>query len=417
MKTSQYLLNKPMFAYCAAALAVMSARGDEPGSGTYESPGPVDAASFIAPVPLQGPGYSVYPQGYNDGLMNRYQITLSSGAKLEVLGTEALLERIVEAAAIEDLRRVSSSENFGKALGKAGGDKLKAAGSAIMNPLKTLGSVPKGASRFFGKIGEGLKGGASEYEDKAYADLAGAAQAKRQLAAKYGVNPYSTNPELQDELNKVAWVQAGVGGAINIGLSAATGGAAGLAVTAVNANTRMYNRVRDEDPANLRIENRKKLLELGLTREQTEPLLKHPAFSPMHETIICDALAALGRNVNVAGFIQTATIAQAEEDAFFFQRSAQLMKLYHQTEAPIVRLVPSRLIMLCEDAQGRVFLPVPLDFAIWFPRIAGRMEELGPQLAGKQLVIWTTGQMSQRLQQEFQARKIAFKTGVKPTAE
>ena len=46
--------------------------------------------------------------------------------------------------------------------------------------------------------------------------LAGAAQAKRQIAAKYGVNPYSTNPELQDELNKIAWVQAGVGGAVNV---------------------------------------------------------------------------------------------------------------------------------------------------------------------------------------------------------
>lgn len=383
----------------------------------FEGPGAVDAASFIAPVPLQGAGYSVYPQAYNDGLINRYQITLSSGAKQEVLGTEALLERIVEAAAIEDLRRVSSSEKFGQALGKAGGDKLKAAGSAIMNPLKTIGSVPKGASRFFGKMGESMKGGASDYEDKAYANLAGAAQAKRQLAAKYSVNPYSTNPELQDELNKVAWVQAGVGGAMNIGLSAATGGAAGLAVTAVNANSRLYNRVRDEEPANLRIENRKKLLDLGLSKEQTEPFLKHHAFSPMHETVICDALAALGRNANVGGFLQTAVVSQAEEDAYFFQRCAQLMKAYHQTEAPIARLIPSRLVMLCEDAQGRVFLPVHLDFAIWSPRVAGRMEELASQLGGKPVVIWTTGQFSPRLQQELKARNIAFRTGVRPVAE
>jgi len=417
MQTKRGLFCISLTPFCAMALAAAPAFGQQPGPGSYESPGPVDAASFIAPVPLQGPGYSVYPQAYNDGLLNRYQITLSSGASHEVLGTEALLERIVEAAAIEDLRRVTSGAKFGQAFGKAGGDKLKAAGSAIMNPLKLIGSVPKGASRFFGKVGENMKGGASDYEDKAYADLAGAAQAKRQLAAKYGVNPYTTNPELQDELNKVAWVQAGVGGAINIGLGAATGGAAGLAVTAVNANTRLYARVRDEDPANLRIENRKKLLELGLTKEETEPLLKHHAFSPMHETTICDALAALGPNVNAAGFIQTATVSQAEEDAYFFQRAAQLMKLYHQTEAPIVRLIPSRLIMLCEDARGRIFLPVPLDYGIWFPRIAGRIEELGPQLAGKSLVIWTTGKFSNRLQQELQARNIAFKTDVRPTGD
>lgn len=407
-------------AILGAAAFIMSVSmpfADEPAPGTFEGPGPVDAARFIAPTPLQGAGYSVYPQGYNDGFMNRYQITLSSGASHEVLGTEALLERIVEAGAIEDLLRVSSSEKFGQALGKAGGDKLKAAGSAIMNPLKTLGSVPKGASRFFGKMGENMKGGASDYEDKAYADLAGAAQAKRQIAAKYGVNPYSTNPELQDQLNKVAWVQAGVGGAVNIGLGAATGGAAGLAVTAVNANTRLYARVRDEEPANLRIENRKKLLDLGLSKEQTEPLLKHHAFSPMHETVICDALAALGRNVNVDAFIQTAVISQAEEDAYFFQRCAQLMKMYHQTEAPIVRLIPSKLVMLCEDAKGRVFVPVHLDFAIWSPRIAARISEVGEQLGGKPLVMWTTGFFSERLAGELKARNIGLRTNVKPVAD
>lgn len=406
-----------LLAMAAGWVTACGAWADTPQAGAFESPGPVNAAHFTAPAPLQGPGYSVYPQAYNDGLMNRYQITLPSGKSYEVLGTELLLQRIAEAAAIEDMRRVSSSESFGQALGKAGGDKLKAAGSAILNPLKTIGSVPKGASRFFGKIGENLKGGASDYEDKAYTDLAGASQAKRQLAAKYSVDPYSTNPELQDELNKIAWVQAGVGAAVNLGLGAATGGAAGLAVTAVNANTRLYQRVRDTDPANLRIEDRKKLLELGLTREQTEPFLQHHAFSPMHEAVICDSLAALGPNANVGAFLQTAVLSQAEEDAHFFQRCAQLMAMYHRTEAPIVRLVPSRLVMLCEDAQGRVFIPVHLDYAIWFPRIAERANEIATQLPGKQLVIWTTGEFSPRLQQEFKARNIAFRTGVKPAVE
>ncbi len=403
--------NRTTTVFTLAVVMALAARlpAQQAPAAAAEGPSHVPAQAFLGSAPLQGEGYTVYPQAYNDGLVNTYQFTGPSGTAADVLTTGMVLDRIAEAAAIVDLRRVSSAEKFGQAIGKAGGDTLKAAGGAIMNPLKTLGSIPKGASRMLGGIGESMKGGSSEYEDKAYTEMAGASKAKRQLAAKYNVNPYSTNPELQAELNKVAWVQASVAKGIDIGLGAATAGAGAIAVKALNVNRNLYQRMIDEDPPNLRIANRKQLLALGLSREQTEPLLKHPHFSPWHETVICDSLAAL-QGVDVSPFLACAVQAQAEEDARFFQAVAQMMKLYHQTEAPIRRVVQNRLVVWCEDGQGRVLVPVAVDYMVFSPLIASRLGEMAQ--SGKPFVLWTTGQISPRLQEELAKRKIAFKAGV-----
>src|SRR5262249_37177230 len=145
------------------------------------------------------------------GLNNTYFVDSPSGV-LEVTGTPALLARIREIYALDYLRGLSKTEEFAKALGKTVSGKVESAVDVVRDPFGTIRNIPKGASRFFGRIGEGLKGGESNAEGgSTLQGLTGTTTAKAQLAAKLRINPYTTNEELQRELTSTAKAMAGGG--------------------------------------------------------------------------------------------------------------------------------------------------------------------------------------------------------------
>src|SRR6202012_753106 len=114
--------------------------------------------------------------------------------------------------------------------------------------------------------------------------------------------------------------------------SAASGGA-GAALTVVGVNQTLSDTLTNSTPEDLRIINRKKLLALGVDRKLADEFLMHPWFSPWHETITTDALGSIG--VNPTAFLRDCVQALTSEDAFYFQRVAQILSTYHSKAAPL----------------------------------------------------------------------------------
>ena len=127
----------------------------------FEQVRPVPAHNFVPEAQMHGTLHTVRPMADNDGLNNTYYMDTPSGVEA-VLGTVAVVARIRELYALDYLRGLSKTEEFRNALTKSIGDKVESAGNIVRDPVKTLRSVPKGASRFFGRIGEGMKGGTSQ---------------------------------------------------------------------------------------------------------------------------------------------------------------------------------------------------------------------------------------------------------------
>jgi hypothetical protein len=379
---------------------------------TFESPALVPAKDFVPPQFLSGRLHTVRPLTDNDGLRNTYYVDTPSGVQ-EVTGTPALLTLIREIEAIDYLRGVSRSEEFGKALANAGKAKIESAAQMISDPFGTIKNVPKGASRFFGRIGEGLKGGSSKSEGGSVAGILGVTSAKAKLAAKLGVSPYSDNQELQRELTNVAQAMAGGGLAVSAAASVASGGA-GAALSVVGANQSLSDVLTNSTPEDLRIINRKKLFALGVDRKLADEFLMHPWFSPWHETITTDALATIG--VNPSAFLTDAVRALTPEDAFFFQRVAQILANYHRQTAPLKAIRFENGIITALDKNGVLVVPVSLDYAIWSERTARRAEEFvaldraRENITGLSLV--TDGRLSSRLQEELKKRNIAWRMDV-----
>lgn len=356
----------------------------------FETPNSVAAAWFLPPKMMNGPRHKVREWAMCDGLNVTFQIDSDFGF-YEVFTVDAVQERVAEIYAIAKLKEMAQDDRFVKESGENLGDKAKAAGKVFTDPEDFFESIPKGASRFIGGIGESLKGKRSKYEDKAYTNLLGAATAKRRIAFKLGVNPYSSNKTFQDALNKVAWSEASANLVTNTLVSFIPFGVG----TAINWNQRLQNEVIDHSASDLRIRNRKKLLALGVPRSTADKLLMHPWYSPLHNTIITQCLEDVGGKTNPGAFIATAAGAWNEADARFFTHVAELMSKYSTSVAPIARINPGDRLVSFVDARGRLVFPVPIDYGIYTERLAARLQTL-PQLRkkGQQVVLYTTGQFS-----------------------
>jgi hypothetical protein len=378
-----------------------------PSATTFESPGQVESKMFVPEDLLKGQLHSVGPQAENDGLLNTYFLYSGNNA-FEVTTGLALRIRIRELYAIDKLRGTSKTEEFTKSLAAAGKQKVESVAGIVKDPVGTLKRVPQGASRFFGRIGEGLKGGKSD-EGNVAQGLTGVQKAKVALAAKLGVSPYSTNQELQEQLTNVARAMAGGGLVVSVALMPI-----GAVNTVLNMNQTLQETLVNSTPDDLRIINRKKLLALGVTRESADEFLMHPWYSPWHETIITDALATIGRDPS--RFLERACRALTEQDANYFQRLAQILARYHKTKTPLSSIGLENDRIAAIDSNGTLVIPLSCDYAIWSEPAAARVEAFSqlPQSRSeiKGLALWVDGKVSERATQELKNRHIDLATDV-----
>jgi hypothetical protein len=129
--------------YALIGLAITGLAAD-PG---FEQPGPVDARRFLPQALLESQQHRVYPEAFNDGLVNTYSIATLDGST-EIRGTTALLERRQEMVAIDQLRRISDTQAFKSAVKRSAKQTAAAAKHLFSQPLSSLRDVPEGAKRF-----------------------------------------------------------------------------------------------------------------------------------------------------------------------------------------------------------------------------------------------------------------------------
>lgn len=412
MLTKHILIALSLLATTALA-QTDSAPSPVPPTATFESEGRVDAKMFLPEDLLKGRLHSVAPQAENDGLLNTYFL-YSGDQAFEVTTGIALRVRIRELYAIDKLRGMSKTEEFTKAMSKAAKQKVESVAGIVKDPIGTIKRVPQGASRFFGRIGDGIKGATSgEKGGNTMQSITGVEKAKASLAAKLGVSPYSTNQELQEQLTNTAKAMAGGGFALSIA-TMPIGGAAGGVISVINVNQTLQETLVNATPGELHALNRKKLLALGVTREDADEFLQHPWYSAWHETITTDALATIG--VDPTQFLAAATRALTEQDANYFQSLAQVLARYHKTKTPLssIRLESGRVCAM--DSQGILVIPLSCDYAIWSEHAAARVEAFSqlPQSHSeiKGLALWVDGKVSERAAQELKDRHIDLATDV-----
>ena len=393
---------KHMAVACVIALFVSSISG----AAGYETQMNKPVKDAIPPAIAAGPDFKVNDPVVADGYMYRFTVTSTYGP-FEVTGTGALRKLEHEIWAIGQLKNITRSEAFTKALVTQAGKPLVFAKDVVTKPVDTITGIPKGVGRLFGNIATSVTTTRKPSQESRTKEALQVGSFKRDYAARFGVDPYSSNAVLQEELDKI-------GNAAAFGMwttSAAMmpiSGPAGSVITATSLGKSFNNILATEPPSRIRNINEEKLKQMGVADDVAQRYLDQPVYTPRQNLLLVDALSRLGSASGRDAYLNAALVAADEVEANFFVNMAQILRGYHETQGPITGITMVGALTVAQTKAGLAMIPFALDYGVWTAnadRLSQNMKATykAPAFNGK-FEIWVTGAASPTAKQELQAR-------------
>jgi hypothetical protein len=337
--------------------------GDTSAARGFESPPILNARDLLPPDLVSGPHHEVDETVATDGFRNLYTITSELGS-FEAHGDDMLRIRVREIEALAALREMSTRREFTTAVANALKSPFVATWNLITHPVDSITGLPVGAWNHLKRTTELAKGERGEFEDSALREFIGFESKKREIAYRLGVDPYSSNKELQKRLNRFAWVSF-VGELPAIFVPFRGDAEPGDETAPAAPGDRMGEILLDYSPEDLRRLNRIEMAVMGIPEQARDAFIGHAWFSPRHQTVLVESLAALDLAAGRADFIEVAMRASSENDALFYQRVAEMMRSYHENVAPIERLVAFGGAVAGYTSDHRLVVPLAVDYAVW----------------------------------------------------
>jgi hypothetical protein len=381
----------------------------------FEKP-PILKASDLAPAELlKGPRFHVDPEVPTDGLLAKFTIRSDFG-DFVAEGPGMLGIRVGEVQALDVMSKTEKSEAFQRALVGSAKRTGKSVATAVTHPVETVKGLPGGVGRFFQRVGRGVKTGTQQAGDymsgtkeegeeatssgeaaqqvgSAAADIIGQQDSRRRVAKVLKVDPYTTNPVLDKELNEFAWVVWAGEFGLDMGINMIPGG---MAITLTR--TWVSDLVWDMNPGDLNVRAQKQLEELGVPSDIIDRFLRQKSFTLTTRTALLEALVALGPGPGRIDVIPWALTAKSDTQARFIAGSVMILADYHKTKDPIAELRVSGTLVGRTKA-GALVVPAPVDYVSWTERVAGFAKR--PDLAAPDRQILLTGRLSPRARQEL----------------
>ena len=397
---------------CANFATSASSFTHSPAATEYETPSVLDARALLSPDVRRGKHHAVLDEVVPFRFMHRFRITSPYG-QFEAYGEDMLKIRIQE---IEAIAEIEEGVNHVKSL---------AAGAqhAIMSPLnfmmglfkepqETLLAIPKGMWHMATRFGEMAFGERGNLEDPENQELLGFSTVKRQVAAHFGVDVYSSNRVLQDKLNSLSWAGFAGDAAIRIA-TLPIGGPAGAVLTGTSFSNTVSELLRDHGPEELRRLNRDKLEAMKFDASLIDAFLTHSWYSPRHETVLVQTLVEMSIVNNRQAFLEVATSAKFEEEALFFQRMAEMLLSYHQNVKPLKHLVAidDKVLMGLTRDQTLVGM-LPIGHFSWRAEFAEAIETVTNWKSARHIEnveLWIAGKTTPRAYRELLAKRITVR--------
>ncbi len=356
-----------------------------------EAPPSFNAAQ-IPGINRVGDNYTLRTPVKSDGILRVYVLTTPYG-EITVQGDEMLRMRINELKALAALEKMSTSESFGKALAEAGLGPVKFAGGLIMNPVGTVQNTAAGIGGFFGRMSSGMNN-MGKTQDDALSSLLGVTDQRRQLAAAYGVDPYTDLAPLAEKLQVLSQAAA-TGGLVVTGAMMAIPGGAGIIVsnlaTANKANDLGLEEVARSYTAPQILDlNRDILKKMGIEEALAESLLTNRYYTPIDMTAMVAALDSLHGVQNRELFVARAAAADGRAIAYVLRRTAEFYADDYRKRGGYVRFVSLADFPYVVTRDNRVTALLPIDALSWtretatgFTAVSNARRAKAPQARGE----------------------------------
>jgi hypothetical protein len=150
---------------------------------------------------------------------------------------------------------------------------------------------------------------------------------------------------------------------------------------------------------------------MGIPEPLSDELIGHPWYSPRNTTALVEALAALDLTQNRSAFIEVAVTAESEDDALFYEQTAELMRSYSDRVSPIREIANIDGTPMGTTESGTLVIPLPADYTNWAPASAALARAINEEVSGNldversELVL--SGTASPLARERFEALGIA----------
>lgn len=330
---------------------------------------PSTSATAILGAQVDGPNYRVEPTVRSDGLLYLFTLKTAFGP-FEIAGNDLMHLRIRELAALRKLQAMSESDVFLKSFGQAATAPLRYGSDLLTDPSATLEKTISGVSNMFDRIGSGLSNGRAS-RDNVVNSVLGVDTARRTLAIKLGVDPYTDFPPLSSKLNDIA-SSAALGGLSIKALELAIPGGAGIAVSSVSTADTARGTLAEKSSTQVIQAVLGRLGQMLVPGSVANHLVQNRAYTPTDLLVMANALSSLGAG-NTLLFVARAADAPTREEAFFQRRRAELLAK-HAKALGIGSFVDVAGFPLNRLKDGRLIALFPFDDVAWTRRVASSFE-------------------------------------------
>jgi hypothetical protein len=315
-------------------------------------------------------------------LLHIYVLTTPYG-DVTVQGDEMLRMRLNELNALALLEKVSNSDSFGKALAQAGLSPVIFTGRLITNPIDTVGNTLAGVGGFFGRVGSGLAN-AGKTQDSTADSLLGVTDQRRQLAAKYGVDPYTDFPPLNAKLEQLSQAAALGGLTVTGALLFAPLGLAGLIASNLSTAYKLSDigieeLARKYTAAQILDLNRKRLAAMGVNPDLSARLLDNRNYTPIDMSTMVAALDSMAAVEGLEVYVACAAAVQSRAIAYVMRRQAELMADDFHRNGAYVRFVALVGYPYVITRDGRIMTVAPIDALSWTRETAAGFESVNAE--------------------------------------
>ncbi len=381
------------------------------GAAAFETAVMLKASDLLPAEQLQGPSHRVREQVATDGFMAHFEIDTDFGT-FEAVGVPQVRNRIAEAEAIRKLVNTSKSDLFAEGMKRSIEQPIDAVKNIVTRPVESVKQAPKTVGHFFSKVGASIgrgvekvkkgneEGNAPSADDvgNAAKNAAGFDKAKLDTAKQLGVDPYSDNTRLQEEMDKVTWAFFAGGLPLRIGAAVASAGVTLTATNMIGVPEETYALTQSE----LALRDSRSLQAMGLKETDIKDFQIQPALSTTRRHRIVKSLETFAKTAGRGRIILLANSCETADQAdFLIAALSMLAERQSSGAADYKELHVFGRLPGATTAAGNLEVPAPVDHVTWTEQVAGfaQRDDLGT--SPKTLI--HTGHLSEATSAGFKA--------------